>query len=138
MYITPVQIGATVDVTDEAMALLDFVALAYAADPVRVGQLLLGLASAREARDLLVDHPGVDRPVDVIESAELELAGARDALTAELPDPFVVFALAETDCRRMAVRFHTAANLSVTAIAAAMRTTQVIPLPRQRTQEDAA
>lgn len=132
MNIAPVRVGATVDITDEAVALLDYVALAYAANPDRVSQLLLGLASAREERDLLIEHPGVDRPVAVSESAELDLEVSRDALIDELPDPQVVFTLAETDCRRTAAEFQVAADQSVTAVAAARRMLRSLKLPRQQ------
>lgn len=138
MDITSNQFGAMVDITADAFPLLDQVALAYAADPDHFGALLMGLANARAERDELIENPGVDRSVDVIESAEIELAAAREALVAELPGEPVTFTLAETDCRRAADRFLTAAEQTVTAIADANHLAQLMPFPHQRGQEDAA
>jgi len=132
MNITPHKVGATVDVTDEALQLLDYVALAYAADPDRMSQLPLGLATAREERDGLVEVPGVDRSVDVIEGAEMDLTGARDALIGELPNEPITFNVAETDCRRIAAELLTAADQSVTAIVRATQMLRSLSLPRQQ------
>ena len=139
MKVTPHRVGATVDVTAEALPLLlDELALVYAADPTRIGALLMGLATAREHRDGLVEHPGVDRPVDVIESAEVELDGARDALTGELSGVQAVFTVAETDCRAHSAQFAVAADQSVTAIVRATQMIQSLSLLRQKDRRHVA
>jgi hypothetical protein len=134
MNITPHQVGAMPDLTPESHMLLDQVALAYAVDPSRFGQLLMGLATAREDRDELIENPGVDRPIDVIDSAEMDLKDSRGVLVkalvkAQCAEP-VTFRLAETDCRRYAAQLTAAANQSATARAAA-HTARLYPFPSQ-------
>jgi hypothetical protein len=137
MDITPHRLGASINHRAEALQLLDLIADEFAHRETYIGQLLLKLADAREARAELIANPGVDRPVGVIEDAELNVQAARDALAAALPGP-IETVLTESACRRQAEELWQAAERSVTAIAEAKRLAQLITFPNQRGQEDAA
>lgn len=139
MKITPNRVGATIDVTNEALAqVLELLAPAYAANETLISALLLGVADSIEKRDELIENPGVDRPVDVIESADDELAGAMKALVSKLPKVPISFRLATTDCRADAVQLLKAADESVTAESTARRAVIRLSVPRQQDRRHAA
>jgi hypothetical protein len=113
--ITPNRVGASVDHRADALPLLDLLADVFARRETYIGRLMLELAEAREVRDELIENPGVDRPVDVIEAAELNVKAARDALAAVLPEGSVETVLTATECRVKAEELWNAADRSVTA-----------------------
>lgn len=119
MKVNPTRVGASVDVTNEVLGqAMVLVARLFSADEFATRTRLLSLADAADLVDTLVEYPSEDRPEDVIESAEVAVRGATDALVAaarERLDVSLVVELAETDCRRRGAELLAAANSAVTA-----------------------
>lgn len=141
MDITPSEIGATVDVTDDAAHMLNRLADAYHENPDRVIELLGQLANARADlsanRDL--DQPdwkndskaeAAEREAEEVLAAIVKLLNEEDRVTVKL--------LSE-GCRKYAAELWAAADQSVSAQLARERGDVLRRFPGQRSAgQDAA